>query len=154
MWSENVTRHFVTSRPDLITFSLEAVLSWISESDVTCDEVWWPILGICALHLTHPKCTHTAVNTHTHCEHTPGAVGGRLCCSTQGTVGSLVPCSRVSAQSWYWRWRERCTFTPPTYKSCRAWDLNSQLLDYESDSLTIRPRLSHPIMDSYFSQIQ
>ncbi len=24
-----------------------------------------PILGMCALHLTHPKCTRTAVNTHT-----------------------------------------------------------------------------------------
>ncbi len=24
---------------------------------------------------THRKCTHTAVNTHTHCEHTPGVVG-------------------------------------------------------------------------------
>ncbi len=35
-----------------------------SESDVTCGQVWLPILGICALHLTHPKCTHTAVNTH------------------------------------------------------------------------------------------
>ncbi len=42
---------------------------------MTCGQVWLPILGICALHLTHPKCTHTAVNTHTHththCEHTP-----------------------------------------------------------------------------------
>ncbi len=28
-------------------------------------QVWWPILGISALHLTHPKCTHTAVNTYT-----------------------------------------------------------------------------------------
>ncbi len=32
---------------------------------VTYDQVWWPILRICALDLTHPKCTHTAVNTHT-----------------------------------------------------------------------------------------
>ncbi len=30
-----------------------------------CGQVWLPILGICALHLTFPKCTHTAVNTHT-----------------------------------------------------------------------------------------
>ncbi len=36
------------------------------ESDVTYGQEWWPILGICALHLSHPKCTHTAVNTHTH----------------------------------------------------------------------------------------
>ncbi len=33
------------------------------DSDVTYGQVWWPILGICALQLTHPKCTHT-VNTH------------------------------------------------------------------------------------------
>ncbi len=31
---------------------------------VTYGQVWWPILGICALQLTHPKCTYTAVNTH------------------------------------------------------------------------------------------
>ncbi len=36
------------------------------ESDMTYGQEWWPILGICALHLSHPKCTHTAVNTHTH----------------------------------------------------------------------------------------
>ncbi len=35
--------------------------------DVTCGQVWWPILGICALHLTHPSAT---TNTHTH-THTP-----------------------------------------------------------------------------------
>ncbi len=29
-------------------------------------QVRWLILGICALHLTHPKCTHTAVNTHSN----------------------------------------------------------------------------------------
>ncbi len=37
-----------------------------SESDATCGQVWWPILGICALQLTHPKCTHTQQWTHTH----------------------------------------------------------------------------------------
>ncbi len=96
-----------------------------SESDATCGQVWWPILGICALHLSHPKCTHKAVNTHTHREHTPGAVGSHLC----------------SPQSWYWGCRERWLFTPPTYNPCRTWDSNLQPLDYESDSLTIRPRL-------------
>ncbi len=64
-------------------------------------KVTWPILGISALHLTHPKCTHTAVNTHTHCEHTPGAVGSHLCCGARGAVGGSVPCSRAP-QSWYW----------------------------------------------------
>ncbi len=42
--------------------------------------------GICALQLTHPNCTHTAVNTHTHREHTPGAVGSHLCCGAQGDI--------------------------------------------------------------------
>ncbi len=40
------------------------------KSEVTYCQVWWPILGICALHLTHPKCTHTTVNTHTPWTHT------------------------------------------------------------------------------------
>ncbi len=30
--------------------------------------------------------------------------------------------------------------TPPTNNPCRTWDSNPQPLDYESDSLTIRPR--------------
>ncbi len=49
------------------------------KSDMTCGQVWLPILSICALHLSHPKCTQTAVNTHTH---TPAAVGRHLCCGT------------------------------------------------------------------------
>ncbi len=48
--------------------------AWGAETEVkvkvTYDQVWWPILGIRALHLTHPKCTHTAVNTHTPWTHT------------------------------------------------------------------------------------
>ncbi len=62
-----------------------------SESGVTCGQVWLPILRICALHLTHPKCTHTAVNTHR--EHTPGAVGSQ-CCGARGAVGVSVHLSR------------------------------------------------------------
>ncbi len=53
-----------------------------SESDMTYNQVWWPILGICALHLTHPRCTHTQqwthTHTHTHTPWTPGAVGALL----------------------------------------------------------------------------
>ncbi len=106
---------------------------------MTYGQVWWPILGICALQLTHPS-AHTQQWTHTHREHTPRAVGSHLCCGARGAVGGWVPCSRAP-QSWYWRWRERWTFTPPTYNSYRTWDSNSQPLDYESNSLTIRPRL-------------
>ncbi len=88
-----------------------------SPSDVTYGQVWWPILRICALQLTHPKCTHTHSSEHTH-THTPGAVGSHLCCGAQGAVGGSVPCSRAP-QSLYWGWRECCTFTLPTYNSCR-----------------------------------
>ncbi len=81
-------------------------------------EVMWPILVISALQLTHPKCTHTAVNTHTQ-THTPGAVSSQ-CCGARGAVGGSVSCSRAP-QSWYWGWRECCSFTPPpTYNSCRT----------------------------------
>ncbi len=111
-----------------------------SESDVTSDQGWQSILGICALHLFHPKCTHTGVNTHTPWTHTRSSVQPFLCSCARGAVGGSVPCSRAP-QSWYWGWRERCTFTPPTYNSCRTWDWNSRPLGYESDSLTIRPRL-------------
>ncbi len=118
------------------------------KSDVTCGQVWWPILGISALHLPIQS-AHTQQWTHTHREHTPGAVGSHLCCGARGAVGGSVPCSRAP-QSWYWGWRERCTFTPPTYNSCWTWDSNPQPLGYESDSLTIRPRLptSHPAVNN------
>ncbi len=55
----------------------------------------WPSMvthtqNLCSA-FTHPKCTHTAVNTHTHREHTPGAVGSHLCCGTRGAVvGSVL----------------------------------------------------------------
>ncbi len=84
--------------------------------------------------------TQQWTHTHTHCEYTPRAVGRHLCCGARGAVGGSVPCSRAP-QLWYWGWRERCTFTPPTYNPCRYRDSNPQPLGYESDSLTIRPRL-------------
>ncbi len=47
-----------------------------SESDVTYGQVRWPILWIRALHLTHPKCTHTHTHSseHTHTVNTHTAV--------------------------------------------------------------------------------
>ncbi len=80
------------------------------------------------------KCTHTAVNTHP--EQWAANVAG-----ARGAVGGSVPCSRVSPQSWYYGWRERWLFTPPTDNPCQTWDSNLQPLGYKSDSLTIRPRL-------------
>ncbi len=98
------------------------------------------------------KCTHTASSEHTHCEHAPGAVGSH-CSSARGAIGGSVPCSRAP-QSWYWRWRECCSFTIPTFNPCRTWDSNPQPLDYKSDSLTIRPRQSSPWLCSLVNQTE
>ncbi len=83
----------------------------VYESEVMCGQVWCPILGICALHLTHPS-AHTQQWTHTHREHTPGAVGSHLCCGARGAFGGLVPCSRAP-QSWYWVWERALDIHSP-----------------------------------------
>ncbi len=67
-------------------------LYWSPVFNVTSDQVLWPILGICALHLTHPKCTHTAVNTHTPWTHTRSS-GQLFILRRWGAVGGSVPCS-------------------------------------------------------------
>ncbi len=91
-------------------------------------QVSWPILRICALHFTHPS-------AHTHSsEHTPGAVG-RQCCGPRGAVGGLVPCSRVSPQSWYWGWKSDGYSLPPLTIPETQYP---RPLGYESDSLSIR----------------
>ncbi len=93
---------------------------------MTYGQVWWPILRIHALHLTHPKWSH-------------------LCCGARGAFRGSVPCSRAP-QSWYW---ECCTFTPLQFLPAR--DSNSQPLDLESDSLTIRPWLPpHAHLHTHF----
>ncbi len=79
------------------------------------------------------KCTLTAVNTH------PEQWAAML--RRPGSSWGIGPCSRVSPQSWYWRWREHLLFTPPTDNPCRTWESNLQPLGYKSNSLTIRPRL-------------
>ncbi len=110
------------------------------EREVVCGQVWWPILGICPLHLTHPS-AHSQQWTHTRSS-------GQPYCGARGAVGGSVPCSRVSPQSWYWRWREHLLFTPPTDNPCRTWESNLQPLGYKSNSLTIRPRLPHKLYRS------
>ncbi len=98
-----------------------------------------PILGICALHLTHPKCTHTAVNTHpvnTHLEQwaaiyavAPGEQLG-VRSLAQGTHLSRGIEGGESAVH---------SLPPPTIPA--GPDSNPWPLGYDSDSLTIRPRL-------------
>ncbi len=64
----------------------------------------WPILS-----------AHTQQWTHTRSSGQPFMLRRR---EVRGAVGGSVSCSRAP-QSWYWGWRECCTFTPPTYNSCR-----------------------------------
>ncbi len=108
-----------------------------SESDLTYGQVWWLILRICALQLTHTQSAHTHTQqwTHTHREHTPGAVGSHLCCGARGAVGGSVPCSRAL------KVERALDIHSPHLQSLPDPDSNSQPLDYESDSLTIRPCL-------------
>ncbi len=108
----------------------------------------WSVARICALHLTHPS-----AHTHTHCEHTPGAVGSfgitavpreqlGVCCLVQG---SHLSCGIEGG-------REHWLFTPPTYNPCRTWDSNPRPSGYKSDCLSclsIRPRL--PLMNRSFN---
>ncbi len=93
---------------------------------------------ICPLHLTHPS-AHSQQWTHTRSS-------GQPFCGARGAVGGSVPCSRVSPQSWYWRWREHLLFTPPTDNPCLTWESNLQPLGYKSNSLTIRPRLPNVML--------
>jgi len=95
----------------------------------------WPtmvthILNLCSAINPSKVHTHSSEHTHTYREHTPGEVDSHLCCGARGAVRGSVPCS-WAPQSWYWGWRECCTFTPPTYNSCRTWDSNSQPLGHD-----------------------
>ncbi len=101
---------------------------------MTYDQVWWPILRICALYLTHPKCTHT------HSEHTPGAVGSHFMLRRPGSSWGF--CALLKGTSVVVLRMERALYIhSPHLQFLPARDSNSQPFDYESDSLTIRPRL-------------
>ncbi len=81
------------------------------------------------------KCVHTHAHTHTHTEQwaanavAPGEQLG-------------VPCSRVSPQLWYRRWRERCC-SPPHQQFLQDLRFEPTTSDYRSRSLSIRPQLPH-----------
>ncbi len=107
------------------------------ESDVTYGQVWLPILGICALHLTHPKCTHTAVNTHTVNTHpeqwaaiyaaAPGEQLGVRCLAQGSHLSRGIEGGESTVHS----------LPPPTIPACTE-TRTRDLLGYESDSrLTI-----------------
>ncbi len=104
---------------------------------MTCGQVGWPILWICALNLTHPS-AHMQQWTHTSWTHTQSS-GQPYCCGTRGVVGGSVPCSSVSAQSWYWRWRESACYSLPHRQFLP--NLRLEPVGYKSESLSIRPLL-------------
>ncbi len=99
---------------------------------MTYGQVWWPILGIRALRLPIQS-EHTQQWTHTHREHTPGAVGSHLCCGTREAVGGSVPCSKFTSVVVL---RRALDIHSPHLQFLPARDSNSQTFDYESDSLT------------------
>ncbi len=110
-----------------------------SESDVTYGQVWWPILGIRALHLPIQS-AHTQQWTHIHTMNThpeqwaasyaaaPGEQLGVQCLPQ----GHLVVVLKV----------ERALYIhSPHLQSLPVRDSNPQPFHYKSDSLIIRPRL-------------
>ncbi len=133
------------------TFSLEEV--WLMDSYFSRKQlfevkwkwrdiwpsIWWPILGIRALHLTQPKCTHTAVNSHTPWTRTRSS-GQPFMLRRPGSswgFGALLKGTSVVVLR-----VERALYIHcPHRQFLPAQDSNSQPLDYESDSLTIRPQL-------------
>ncbi len=120
----------------------------ISESDVTYSQVWWRILRISALHLPIQS-AHTHTHTHTQqYTHTPGAVCSHLCGGTRGAVGGSVSCSRAPS-SWYWRWTECWTFTPPPTTIPAGPRLELTTFPLWVRLSTIRPRLPRKVFGKY-----
>ncbi len=111
------------------------------ERDVTYRQVWWPILGIRALHLPIQVHTHSSEHTHTPWTHTrrsgqlfmlrhPGSGWG---------FGALLKSTSVVVL----KVERALDIHSPHQKSLPDRHSNLQPFDYESDSLTIRPRIPH-----------
>ncbi len=89
-------------------------------------QVWWPILEIGALHLTHPS-AHTQQWTHTLWTRTRSS--GKPLLQRPGSnwgFGALLKGTSVMVLK-----VERVLFI---HNPCRTWDSNPQPLDYKSDS--------------------
>ncbi len=101
--------------------------------------IWWPILWIRALHLPIQSAyTHTAVNTHTPWTHTRSSEQPFMLWRW-GAVGGPVPCSRAPRYGIEGGERTFHSLPPPTIPA--EPETRTRNPDYESDSLTIRPRL-------------
>ncbi len=107
-------------------------------------QVWWPILGICALHLTHPS-EHTqqwVVNKHTHTHTHTAASGQPFMLRHPGSSWGYGALLKGLTSVVVLRVEESIGHSlPPLTIPCRTWDSNPQPLGYKSDSLSIRPRL-------------
>ncbi len=99
-----------------------------SESNVTYGQVWWPILGISALHLTHPNCTHTAVNTHPE---------------QWAAIFAAVPGEQLGVR--YLAQGHLSLGIEGGESAVHSLPVHSQAVDYESVSLNIRPQLPPPL---------
>ncbi len=75
------------------------------EYEVTYTQVWWPILWISALQLTHPKCTHKHSSEHTHTLNTHPEQWAAIYAAPGKQLGVRCLAPRAS-QSWFWWWRE------------------------------------------------
>ncbi len=93
--------------------------TYFSQFDVTYDQVWWPILGICALCLTHSKYTHSSEHRHTVNTHPEQWAAIYAVASGEQLAVRCLAQGHLVVESWYWRSRKCCTFTPPTYNSCQ-----------------------------------
>ncbi len=135
--------------------------------------IWWPILGIRALHLPIQVHTHTHTHTHKHTRssgqpfmlrhpgsswgfgallshthtHTHGAVGSPSCCGTQGAVGGLMPCSRASRHGIEGGESAVHSLPSPTIPAGPRLKLTTFQLRVRLS--TIRPRLPH--VEGYLS---
>ncbi len=78
--------------------------------------------------------THTAVHTHTHTVNTHPEQWAANAAAPGEKLGVR---SRVSPQSWYWRWREHLLFTPPHRQFLPARDSNPQ------------PRVTSPMLHPF-----
>ncbi len=115
-----------------MTWKCESLGRGREGKEVVCGQVWWPILGICPLHLTIQVHTHSS--EHTHLEQWAAIL------RRPGSSWGIGPCSRVSPQSWYWRWESTCYSLPPPTIPAGPGNRTGPL-GYKSNSLTIRPRL-------------
>ncbi len=87
----------------------------------------------------NPSKVHTRSREHTHREHTPGAVGSHLCCGARGAVG--VRCLAQGHLSRGIESGESAVHSLPPATIPAGPSLELATFGYESDSLTIRPRL-------------